>query len=144
MKRKIILAVVFLAAAAGLFGVKEYFRTHDDLTKEKPVADLSAAQLIAAFETDSVQSRQYIDQVIRVTGYVTGMTADDHPVVISLGVKGTMSSVQCSMDSAHPLPAAYVVGKQVTVKGICTGAITEELFGTDVKLTRCLLETNSP
>ena len=144
MKRKIILPVLILVAPAGLFGVKEYFRTHDNLAGEKPVAALTAAQLIAAFETDTAQTQQYIDQVIRVTGFVTGMAAEDNPVVISLGENGKMSSVQCSMDSTHPLPAAIIVGKQVIVKGICTGDITEELFGTDVKLARCLVETNKP
>ncbi|HEV7332149.1 MAG TPA: hypothetical protein VGN63_14025 [Flavisolibacter sp.] len=145
MKGKIIIAICLLVAVAGLYGVKEYFRTHDDLAGEAPVANLSASQLITAFETNAAKSRQqYVDKVVRVTGYVTGIAAEDNPVVISLGEKGTMSSVQCSMDSTHPVTAANVVGKQVTVKGVCTGAITGEMFGTDVKLTRCLLETEKP
>ena len=145
MKGKIIMAALVLVAAAGLYGVTEYFRTHNDLAGEEPVADLTALQLITAFETNAVQSQQqYVDKVVRVTGYITGMAAADNPVVISLGEKGTMSSVQCSMDSTHPLPATNFVGKQVTLKGLCTGAITEEMFGTDVKLTRCVLETREP
>lgn len=145
MKGKIIIAVLLVVAVAGLYGVKEYFRTHDDVAGEEPVANLSATQLISAFETNAVQSRQqYVDKVIRVTGLVTGMAAGENPVVISLGEKGKMSSVQCSMDSTQVIPAASLLGKEVTVKGVCTGALTEELFGTDVKLTRCLLETNEP
>lgn len=145
MKRKIIIAVLLVVVAAGLYGVKEYFRTHDDLAGEEPVAAMSVAQLITAFETNAAKSgEEYIDKVVQVTGYVTAIAAENNPVVISLGEKGKMSSVQCSMDSTHPLPATAVVGKPVTVKGVCTGAMTEELFGTDVKLSRCLLETNNP
>ena len=145
MKGKIIMAALVLVAGAGLYGVKEYFRTHTDLAGEEPVADLTALQLISAFETNAAQSRQqYVDKVVRVTGYITGMAAEDIPVVISLGEKGTLSSVQCSMDSTHPVPAANFVGKQVTIKGVCTGAITEEMFGTDVKLARCVIKTGKP
>jgi hypothetical protein len=32
-------------------------------------------------------------------------------------------------------------GDQLTIKGMCTGGRTEELFGTDVILNRCVLET---
>lgn len=141
MKGKIILGVAVLFALAGLYGLKEYFRTHDDLAGEKPVAELNATQLITAFETAAAQSQQqYIDKVIRVTGYVTGIAADDHPVVLTLGEKGRLSSVQCSMDSTHTIPVGNLIGKTVTVKGLCTGALGGDLFGTDVKLSRCLLE----
>jgi hypothetical protein len=145
MKGKIILAVCVVLAVAGLYGAKEYFRTHDDLSGKKPVADLAATQLIAAFETNAEQSRQrYVDNVVRVQGYVTAVAAEEYPVVITLGEKGILSSVQCSMDTTQPVTAANLVGRQVTVKGICTGALTEDLFGTDVKLSRCLLEFPKP
>ncbi len=145
MKGRIILAVCVVVAMAGLYGVKEYFRTHDDLAEEAPVADLTALQLITAFETNAAQSRQqYVDKVVRVTGHVTGMAAEDNPVVLTLGERGMLSSVQCSMDSTQWITAENIIGKQVTVKGVCTGALTEEMFGTDVKLARCLLETGKP
>ena len=141
MKGKIILGVVALFAVAGLYGLKEYFRTHDDLAGKKAVAELTAAQLITAFETAAAHSQHpYIDKVIRVTGYVTGIAADDHPFVLTLGEKGRLSSVQCSMDSTHTIQVDTLIGKTVTIKGLCTGAIGEDLFGTDVKLSRCLLE----
>jgi hypothetical protein len=47
------------------------------------------------------------------------------------------------MDSTHV--AAYrhlTTGSLVTIKGLCTGAITQDLFGTDVKLSRCVIEEN--
>lgn len=145
MKGKILIGICVVLVAAGLYAANEYFRTHDDLSGKKPVADLEASQLIAAFETNAVQSRQqYVDKVIRVQGYVTAVAAEDNPVVITLGEKGTLSSVQCSMDTTQFFDATNLVGQQVAVKGICTGALTEEMFGTDVKLSRCLLEISKP
>ncbi|NTS42409.1 hypothetical protein HRG84_16020 [Flavisolibacter sp. BT320] len=145
MKGKILIGVCVVLAAAGLYAANEYFRTHDDLSGKKPVADLMAAQLIAAFEANAVQSRQqYVDKVVKVRGYVTAVAAEDKPVVITLGEKGMLSSVQCSMDTTQSIDAANLVGQQVAIKGICTGALTEDLFGTDVKLSRCILEISKP
>jgi hypothetical protein len=45
------------------------------------------------------------------------------------------------MDSTHAGEyKAIVVGSNATIKGMCTGALTEEMFGTDVKLNRCVVE----
>jgi len=141
MKRIIIFSVVAVIVLAVLYGVKEYFRTNADLSDEKPVATLSAQQLIKAFETDSIGSNnRYVNQVLAVTGTVTAVQASENPVVITLGEEGIMSSVQCSMDSTHAGEySRLVAGKRVAVKGICTGALQEEIFGTDVKLNRCVL-----
>jgi hypothetical protein len=143
--RTILIVVALLIVAGILYGVKEYFRTNKDLQDEPAVASLTASALIQAFEQDSAKSnQQYVDKIIAVTGPVKSIQADDNPVVITLGEEGVMSSVQCSMDSTHTAAASKIaVGKSVTIKGMCTGAISEELFGTDVKLNRCVLQTES-
>lgn len=142
MKRTILLILAALIVFAVLYGLKEYFRTNKDLSSEEAVAVMSAPELIQAFEKDSLQSNQlYVNKVVAVKGQVKSIQAEDNPVVITLGAEGMMSSVQCSMDSTHAEAyKAITQGKQVTVKGLCTGAITQELFGTDVKLNRCVIE----
>lgn len=141
MKRIIIFSVVAVVLLAVLYGMKEYFRTNKDLSDEKPVATLSAQQLIKAFETDSIGSNdRYVNKVLTVSGTVTGVQASENPVVITLGEEGMMSSVQCSMDSTHAGEyTRLAAGKRVAVKGICTGALQDAIFGTDVKLNRCVV-----
>jgi hypothetical protein len=142
MKRKIIYIVLAIFLLAAIYGLKEYFRGHKDLAGEPPVAQLSAKALVEAFEKDSLRSsRLYVNKVVAVQGRITNLQAEDNPVIITLGEEGQLSSVQCSMDSTHV--AAYrhlTTGEMVTIKGLCTGAINQELFGTDVKLSRCLIE----
>ena len=143
MKRIINFSVVAVVLLAVLYGVKEYFRTKNDLSDERSVATLSAQQLITAFETDSLGSNnRYVNRVLTVSGTVTGVQASENPVVITLGEEEIMSSVQCSMDSTHANEYThFAAGKRISVKGICTGSLQDAIFGTDVKLNRCVVDS---
>jgi hypothetical protein len=142
--RKWILAVVFIVIIAGAwYAYKEYNRTHTDMRNEKATATLSAASLIEAFEKDSAAAgKQYTDRVVAVQGTVKKIVQDQQPVVIFLGEEAEMSSVQCSMDSTHMEYKNLRAGTAVTIKGLVTGYRTDELFGTDVILNRCVMENN--
>ena len=98
--------------------------------------------MIKAFESDSAAAtRQYVDKVIAVQGNVKQIDADGNPVVIFLGEEGAMSSVKCSMDSAHADQyKALVKGSPAIIKGTCSGYQTEELLGTDVELVHCVIQ----
>lgn len=141
MKRTLLFVIVGVLVVAVLYGLKEYFRTNKDLAGEKPVASLKAPELIKAFDTDSAGSnRRYVNQVIAVSGIVTAVQDKENPVVVTLGETGTLSSVQCSMDSTHAADLSGIkIGKTLSVKGLCTGALQEEIFGTDVVLNRCVV-----
>ena len=142
MKRVILLILVIVIAAVGFYAYKEYNRTNQDLKNSRPDFTLEATALITAFEKDSLSAnKQYVDKLVAVTGHVKSIDAQDNPVVIALGEAGQMSSVQCSMDSSYAEEyKAIREGDQLTIKGMCTGGRTEDLFGTDVILNRCVLE----
>ena len=142
MKKVVLLVLVIVIAAVGFYAYKEYNRTNQDLKNSKADFTLEATALIAAFEKDSSSAnKQYVDKLIAVTGHVKSIDAQGNPVVIALGERGQMSSVQCSMDSTYATEyKAIKEGDQLTIKGICTGGRTEDLFGTDVILNRCVLE----
>lgn len=142
MKKIILLVLVVIIAAAGFYAYREYNRTNKDLKDSKAEITTDAASLIAAFEKDSSSAnKKYTDKLIAVSGSVKSIDKDGNPVVIALGQSGEMSSVQCSMDSVYATEyKAIKEGDQLTLKGICTGGRTEDLFGTDVILNRCVLE----
>ncbi|MGN6164886.1 MAG: OB-fold protein [Flavisolibacter sp.] len=142
MKKIILLVLVVVIAAAGFYAYNEYNRTNKDLKDSKAEITTDASSLIAAFEKDSSSAnKKYTDKLIAVSGSVKSIDKDGNPVVIALGQSGEMSSVQCSMDSTHAADyKAIKEGDQVTVKGKCTGGQTQDLFGTDVILNRCVLE----
>ena len=142
MKKIILLVLIVIIAAAGFYAYREYNRTNKDLKNSKAEITTDAASLIAAFEKDSSSAnKKYTDKLIAVSGSVKSIDKDGNPVVIALGQSGEMSSVQCSMDSVYANEyKAIKEGDQLTLKGICTGGRTEDLFGTDVILNRCVLE----
>jgi hypothetical protein len=141
-KKALYIFVGGLLLAVAFYAYREYNRSHVDLKKRVPDHTLSSASLIAAFEEDTASSnRKYINSVISVTGNIKTIDSNGNPVVISLGEPGEMSSVICSMDSVHAEDYKNLrEGDKVSIKGICTGGETQDLFGTDVKLSRCVME----
>jgi uncharacterized protein YyaL (SSP411 family) len=148
MKRKkiirfIILPLLLILAAAALYIYKEYNRTHKDTAKLKPDYTVTAASLIQEFETSERSSnKKYWDKVLRVEGMVKELTHDEKGFYsIVLGDTASMSSVRCSVDSAHSTEAAALqIGSHIAVKGICTGFNTDELLGSDVILVRTVVD----
>jgi len=143
MKKTILLLVLVIIGAMGFYIYKEYNRTNRDLKDIKADINTNTASLIAAFEKDSSSAnKQFIDKIVEVSGTVKSIDTNGNPVVIALGESGQMSSVQCSMDSTYVNEYKSVKeGDQLILKGVCIGGETQEIFGTDVKLNRCVLET---
>lgn len=134
--------MVLVVAGASFYAYKEYHRSNKDLKSGKADITIDASSLINAFEKDSLAaSKKYIDKLIAVAGNVKSIDADGNPVVIALGQTGQMSSVQCSMDSVYANEYKSVKeGDQLIIKGMCTGGRSDDLFGTDVILNRCVFE----
>jgi hypothetical protein len=140
--KKILLLLFAIALIASAFYIyKQYNRKNADLRSMKPQFTIEAGELIAAFDKDSASAnRKYINKVVLVNGKVKTIDANGNPVVIALGNPGEMSSVLCSMDSTYAAEYANLrEGEAVSIKGMCIGGETQDLFGTDVKMNRCVI-----
>jgi hypothetical protein len=148
VKRKTVIWLVVLLAIvlAALYAYREYSRTNADLSRVRPDVRIPALQLVSEFErNDSLANQKYLGKIIELEGPLKELekTGDGHFVLV-LGNEGSMSSVRCSMDSAHtdrinsPAPGTLVV-----IRGACTGFRKNELLGenlgSDVELNRCVL-----
>jgi hypothetical protein len=123
-----------------VYAFREYNRTNKDLKNVNPDYTTTMNALVADFEKDSSTfNKKYIDKVIEVKGTVKSIDMDGSPVIISLGESGSMSSVKCSMDSSYSNFRTVKEGNHVAIKGNCFGGTSDELFGTDVSLNRCIL-----
>lgn len=142
--RYVILPVLVLLAAAALYIYKEYNRTLTDPARLKPDYSVTASELIKEFITNEQSAnKKYWDKVIQVNGMVKDIEKDDWGFYsISMGDTSAMSSVRCRMDSVHRNEVAFLnKGDIASMKGICTGFITDELLGSDVILVRCVVNS---
>lgn len=143
MKRTFLLIILVLAIVLGFYGYREYFRKNKDLQDVAPEVAIGAPALIKAFETDSAgANKSYLGKIVAVSGTVKSVEQEEGTATLVLGEAGSMSSVRCSMDTAHIADVAGVQeGQPVTVKGALTGFNQDELLGSDVVLNRCVLTT---
>lgn len=146
MQRKTILyvlSILFLTGAVVVYyAYHEFFRKHEDIIEMESAFQLDAARLIEEFKThEEASNNQYLGKVITVSGTVKAIESPDGQYTISLGDTTDLSSVRCSLDSAHNSEGAQLtVGSSIAIRGYCSGFNADELLGSDVILSRCALE----
>lgn len=133
--------IVIAIIGAGSYAYYEFNRENQDLENVRPDIAISSSELMKTFTADLKNSDSlYRNKVVEITGVITRIDSTEIPVIVFFGEKNSMSSIQCSMDPEHH--AAYrslIVGSVTRLKGMYIGAISEELFGTDIKLNRCVI-----
>jgi hypothetical protein len=126
----IILSIVsFLGVIAWYKVYNKQHRSVEDAVSVK----VSANQLFKAFETDETKANEaYLDKVVEVTGIVSEVWINQagEPVLL-LKSDEQLYGVSCTMKSN---PEGIVPGVSVTVKGICTGYLS------DVVITQGLMK----
>ena len=144
-KRRLLLTIIGIVVIAiigtGSYAYYEFNRKNKDLKNVKPDVKITAAELMKAFTvnfkaTDSL----YKNKVIELTGEITKVDTTELPLIVFFGEKNSMSSIQCSMDPEHHDTRRSVMnGNTTRLKGIYIGAISQDVFGIDIKLNRCVI-----
>lgn len=145
-RKKIIWLVILLIAAGGAwYGYSEYSRSNKNYQHVKPDFSVSAIDLVREFEAgDSAAGGKYNGKAIEVSGNVKTIDKDEKGFyTVTLGDSTSLSSVRCSMDTAHKDDAAGLrTGSSVILRGACTGFYKDEMgLGSDVILNFCVLIT---
>lgn len=138
MKKKIvfgILGVILIVAAVGYY---LYSKKTTDYAAQEPDIQITATELLQAFESDTAAARQkFADKIVEVTGNVKSF--DSSAVV--LGEEGSASDVVVGLDDRHMQDIAQLkVGEQAMLQGKYSGytkASGDDLLaslGTTVKI----------
>ena len=137
MRPKILIAVLGTVAVigGGTYAYLEYNRGTAGADAMRPVASVTATELLNAYTSDETAADQRFvgtaEQAIEVKGTIRAMEpvgSDKTNVVLETG--DPMAGVVCEFSNAD-LPGDWRSGASVTVKGICTGLLM------DVVLVRC-------
>lgn len=117
--------IAFSFLALGSLDSEEKRReTRQAVSAAEPVADLTAAQLLAEYDENSVAAdRKYEGKVVRVSGVLQNIGEDLlGKLYITLDTGNPISSVQCFLDDAYVDQVAELKkGQGVAVKGVCKG-----------------------
>lgn len=120
----------------GTYAYLEYGRGVSGAAEMKPVAAVTAGELLSAYTTDEAAADQRFvgsaEQAIQVSGTIRAMEpvgSDKTNVILDTG--DPMAGVVCEFTNAD-LPQDWRSGVEVTVQGICTGMLM------DVVLVRCI------
>ncbi len=132
---KISLLAILIIALSGIFAGVYLFNKQDrDVRGVTPDFKLTAAELQKAFdENEADATSKYVNRIIEVTGIIQSVKAGEQNIAsISLQTGSVLSSVICTFVSKSDL-SGLIPGKQITVRGECSG------FLMDVLLNNCVL-----
>lgn len=124
--------VLVIITTGGIIAYKMYNKPHRNVEAAKGL-EVSAAQLIADYESNEAAANgKYLDKVIAVTGEVTEVAKNQKAETV-ITLKGTdMGGIICTLEAATA--TAITPGTNVSIKGICTGYLT------DVVLVRAVVQ----
>ena len=129
-RKPFVYAALVFAGAVLFFAVYEYSRPASDRTMESSAVTLSAHELHSGFlGGDSLQSAQWLNQIVEVTGEV--QSAEGTTVML---VPGVVCRFEESPDRSQCLE-----GSEVTLKGRVLGF--DDLFN-EVRMDFCLVVLN--
>jgi hypothetical protein len=132
MKKYILIAIIATAAIGAYIGKTMYDKPVGSTADVKTDLEIDAATLFAEFEQNEQSANdKYNDKTIAVKGIVQGITTEGEKTTIMLK-GGDMGGVSCEMQDKTGVDK-FNKGDAVTVKGFCTGYLT------DVVLVRCVL-----
>ncbi len=134
---KVFIGILGLLAVLALFIVYQpQYSTHD----LEPDHNIKIGKLYTEFQKNETRASQmYIGKVIQTSGYIKEIQKDVTGANVLLLSK-TMKSdplILCTLDANHDTPSAdanLTVGKQVTVKGQCTGMLLEVVLKNGILL----------
>jgi tRNA_anti-like len=133
--------IVIVIICAGYYGYNEFTRSNKSLKNTQSDIAITTDVLFRKFITDYHHSDSvYKNKVVELTGVVTKIDFSNESAVIFFDDKNLVVSIQCSMDMEYrDNYQSLVRGSVYTVRGIYIGAISNDIFGTDIKFNRCVI-----
>jgi len=126
MKKSIVIVVLILCLSAAWVIYRMYNKPHRDPLAEASIK-ISATELFQNYENDETTANgHYLDKVLEVSGKIAEITTNQEliPIVV-LETDNPMFGVRCTME--NPIVNAQV-GDSVTIKGICTGYLSDVII----------------
>ncbi len=133
---KIIIALAFIALAAsgGYYYVFVYSKNHHRNIQSEKSLSIQADSLSAQYQADETKANSlYLNKVLRITGTIISIDKDQTgKITLMIGKEDAFSNVSVTLSQTSPI--AQKAGDTITLKGVCTGALS------DVVITDAVIE----
>jgi tRNA_anti-like len=128
-----LLFVLLIIITGGFVAYKMYNKPHRNVEETKGMS-VTAVQLITDYETNEADANsKYLDKVLEVAGEITEVSKNQKAETV-ITLKGSvMGGIICTLEAPSLTDAKP--GASVTIKGICTGYLT------DVVLVRAVVQS---
>jgi predicted phosphodiesterase len=127
--------IVLIILVAVLVYIWTYRKADISMSSKKTDVEISAGDLLQSFENDEeLANAAYLDKIIVVAGKVDNISEDTLTVTVYLKDEDAISGIICSFDKSVIDISKISKGRQIKVKGICSGYLL------DVVLNKCSLE----
>jgi flagellar basal body-associated protein FliL len=134
--KAILISLLFVALLGSAYAWFFVWNKPQQNIKQAAAININATDLFNAYSLNEAEANKtYIDKVVAVTGEVSNVSTNSQgKTVVLLKSDDLMFGVNCTLEEA----AAVKNGETITLKGLCTGYLT------DVVLIRCykLNDTN--
>ena len=126
-KNKIIIAIALIAAIA--FGVYYYVFVYSSQHRRQVQSEIgiviTSDSLVAKYQADEKLANSiYLNKAVVVTGNLLSIDKNQEgKTTLVLGRADSFSNVSVTMISTAPI--TQKVGESITIKGLCTGALSD-------------------
>ena len=134
--KKLILVVLILGCISAVV-YYNWNRKNASIESVEPAFTTTSGLLYTSFEADEVAANnQYLNKVVEVKGKVRELKKESNGDFVVTLDGSDMFGVICRMDHDITIEDTALVGKEIAIKGICTGMLM------DVVLVQCVFSNS--
>ena len=122
------LALVAVTALGGYYYVFVYSKTHHRNVQSEKGITIVADSLSAQFQANEKEANTlYLNKAITVTGTIVNIDKNQEgKTIIIIGRPDSFSNVSVTLISTAPI--TQKLGETITIKGVCTGALSDVII----------------
>jgi hypothetical protein len=122
------IAVVAITALGGYYYVFVYSKTHHRNVQSEKGLVIQADSLSAAYQANEKNANAlYLNKAVEVSGTIVSIDKNQEgKIIIILGRSDSFSNVSVTLISTIPL--SQKIGETITIKGVCTGALSDVII----------------
>ncbi len=131
--RSWLIAAAILVLGIVAYGAQQWFKPHPAIGK--PVLFTTASAVVHEFETDEAEAtKKYVGtdsdlRIAEVSGKISEVVSDSSGMTIAFETENPLKGVRCTFDKfTKSTERKFTVGDSITLKGLCTGFLSDVIF----------------